>query len=424
MWHALLLSRQKRIMKTIWCVSAPLFSHTDWGGFMKTAQALAARGHTVIWVSEPSLAVTITAHGLRFEPIEHTGWLWPPPPAPDLSTLKPLEAVSLRYKRALDTWLTGELVAKGVTSLLALAERIGTPDILLIDPFLSAAALAAEALAVPMIVMGWPAQANLDEQSLFPVQRNLSRDSQQRIQRLCDEFGLEGIYFSRGATPSIVSPTMHITFFTRGWYQAEDYLLLPQTQFVGGTPDAGTEALPAWLDDIPASQPLALITLGTTFTGDLGFYSWAAQAAAAQGLLPIVAVGFNPIAPERKEELKRALPGGTRLVTYVPFAQVLPRCKLMIHHGGMGSTHAAVVQGVIQIVVPHAADQRIQATRVAQLKIGLNLNAHDVRNNMLRDGVKALLESDWVQVNADALAAEMASLGGAARAATLIEEVL
>lgn len=411
-------------MATFWCVSAPLFSHTDWGGFLKTALALTERGHRVIWVSEAGLADTITAHGLPFEAVPHTGWLWPPSPPPDLKTITPQEAVNLRYKRALDTWLTEDLVAAGVESLVALAERIGKPDALLIDPFLSAAALAAEVLNVPMIVMGWPAQANLDEQSLFPVQRNLSKDSQQRIQRLCDRFGIEGVYFSKGTAPSIVSPTLHITFFTRGWYQAEDYTLLPQTQFVGGTPGRPSDPPPAWLDDIPAQQKIALVTLGTTFTGDLGFYSWAAQAAAARGLLPVVAIGFNPIEPEKKAELKRALPGGTRLVQYVPFDHVLPRCTLMIHHGGMGSTHAAVVHGVMQIVVPHAADQRIQATRVAQLKIGLNLTAHDVRNNMLRDGVKALLEADWVQVNAHQLAAEMAALGGPAQAATLIEETV
>jgi hypothetical protein len=410
-------------MATFWCVSAPLYSHTDWGGFLKTAQALAAIGHEVIWVSEGPLAPAIAAANLRFEAVERTGWLWPPPPPPDLSTLKPQEAVALRYTRALDTWLSETLVAEGAQCLLDLAARIGKPDAMLIDPFLSGAALAAEALDVPMMVIGWPAQANLDEQKLFPVQRNLSTESQQRIQRLCDAFGLEGRYFSKGAAPSIISPLLHVTFFTRGWYQAEGAGLLPQTIFAGGVPEPPGE-LPQWLADIPQEQPLALITLGTTFTGDLGFYSWAAQAAARHGLLPVVAIGWNPVAPEKKAELKRALPSGTRLITFVPFAQVLPRCKLMIHHGGMGTTHYAVVHGVMQIVVPHAADQRIQAARVAQAKIGLNLSAHDVRQGMLHEGVKALLEAGWVQENANALAAEMALLGGAPRAARDILRVL
>ncbi|MDW8171113.1 MAG: glycosyltransferase [Anaerolineae bacterium] len=407
-----------------WFISAPLYSHTDWGGLLKTALALQARGHQVTWVSEASLAETITPTRLPFVSISHTGWLWPPPPAPDLTQLKPQEAVMLRYQRALDTWLSEDLVAQGTQALIDLAHTQGKPDAFVIDPFLSAAALAAEALDVPMIVGGWPAQADLDEGLLFPVQRSLSSDSHQRLARLYDHFGLRGVNFSKGTAPSIQSPHLHITYFTRAWYTVEADSLLPQTQFVGGLPETPQDEPPGWLQDIPTEKSLALITLGTTFTGDLGFFSWAAQAAARHGLTPIVVLGWNPIAPDKKEELKRALPSGTRLLNFTPFAHVLPRTRLMIHHGGMGTTHYAVVYGVPQIVVPHAADQRIQARRVAQAKLGLNLTAHDVRQGMLTQGVKALLEADWVQANCQRFSQEMAALGGPPRAAELIERAL
>mgnify|MGYP006272256885 CR=1 FL=1 len=411
-------------MAKIWCVSAPLYSHTDWGGFLKTAIVLQNRGHEIIWVSEESLRGAIDAHGLPFEAIEETGWLWPPPPQPDFSDMSPQEAVTLRYRRALDTWLSEDLVAQGVEALLALAERTGKPDAMVIDPFLSSAALAAEKLGVPMIVAGWPASASLDEQSLFPVQRDLSSDSQQRIQRLCEKFDLDGTYFSKGSTPSIISPHLHVTYFTPDWYANDGGTMLAQTKFVGGTKQPATTPPPDWLTDIPAGIPLALITLGTVFTGDLGFFSWAAIAAAQAKLLPIVVVGWQPIEPEKKAELKRALPGGTRLLTWAPFDHVLPRSKLMIHHGGMGTTHYAVTHGVPQIVVPHAADQRIQARRVAQVKIGLNLSAHDVRQGQLQEGAKAIMDADFVRQNAQRFAEQMASYGGVERAADLIEKAI
>lgn len=411
-------------MAKIWCISAPLYSHTDWGGFLKTAQILAERGHDVIWVSDERLRQAIEAQGLPFEAVEETGWLWPPPPQPDLSAIPPQEAVNLRYRRALDTWLSEDLVADGVESLLELAERSGKPDIMFIDPFLSAAALAAEKLDVPMVVAGWPATSNLDENSMFPVQRDLSSDSQQRIQRLCDRFGLEGTNFSRGAAPSIISPHRHITYFTPDWYGAQQNMMLWQTAHVGGKAETPNTPPPDWLTDIPDDVPLALITLGTIFTGDAGFFSWAAQAAAHHGLLPIVVVGWAPMEPETKAQLKRALPGGTRLLAWAPFHHVLPRCELMIHHGGMGTTHHAIVHGVRQIVVPHAADQRIQAKRVADAKVGLNLSAHDVRQGMLDEGTGALLEADWVAENASELQQRMASLGGPERAADLVLEVI
>src|SRR5262245_1808814 len=98
-------------MSNIWCISAPLLSHTDWGGFLKTAQTLQALGHDVTWVSESAIGGALTA-GIGFAPVRRTGWLWPPPPAPDLTAIPPQEAVMLRYRRALDTWLSEDLVSE------------------------------------------------------------------------------------------------------------------------------------------------------------------------------------------------------------------------------------------------------------------------------------------------------------------------
>ncbi len=410
-------------MAKFWFVSAPLFSHLDWGGYLKTAQALQARGHDVTWVSENSLGGALVKAGVPFAPVRKTGWLWPPPPVPDLSTIPPGEAVMLRYRRALDTWLSEDLVGEAVAALIELADDIGRPDAIVTDPFLTAAALAAEALGVPLAVCGWPAQKELNEDFLFPVQKSLGSESQERIERLKARFGLSGVNIAGGPTPSILSPRLHVSYFSESWYRSDQSNLLPQTLFVGGAPTPPAEPPPEWLTAIPAEARIALITLGTTFTGDLGFFSWAAQAAARVGLVPLVVVGWNPIAPEEKARLIAALPKNTRLLNFVPFEHVLPRTSLMIHHGGMGTTHAALIHGIPQIVVPHAADQRGQARRVAQALVGLNLSAHDVKHGMLYEGVKALANDDKVRQTARDLAAELAALGGAERAAAALEGI-
>jgi MGT family glycosyltransferase len=374
----------------------------------------------VAWVSGTAIAGAVA--DLTFLTLNETGWLWPPPPLPDITTIKPQEAVMVRYRRALDTWLDESKVEAGIRGLLALADQHGAPDLIMTDPFLSASAIAAEVLGIPMVVCGWPALRELDETLLYPVQKVLADDSRQRVDRLCQTFSVTGENFSGGSTPSILSPHLHLSYFCDTWYQADAHNLLAQNEFVGGQPDAAVT--PDWLAAIPMDIPLAVITLGTTFTGDLGFYAWAAQAAARCGLLPIVAIGNNPIAPDAKQSLLKALPRGTRLVNYVPFDAVLPRAKIMIHHGGMGSTHRAVVHGVPQIVVPHAADQRGQARRASQALVGLNLTAHDVRHGKLLEGTRALLADAQVQQTARDLATEMASLGGAASAANAIEDIL
>jgi MGT family glycosyltransferase len=413
-------------MAKFWFVSAPLFSHLDWGGYLKTALALQRRGHQVTWVSENTLGGALVQAGVPFAPIRKTGWLWPPPPAPDVSKMPPQEAVMLRYRRALDTWLSVPLVEDAVEALLELADEMGKPDAIVTDPFLTAAALAAEALDVPLAVCGWIAQKELNEDFLFPVQKTLGSDSQERVEGLKEHFGLRGVNIAGGPTPSILSPHLHVSYFSPSWYAADENNLLPQTLFVGGAPDAipSDRYLPGWLQAIPDTARIALITLGTTFTGDLGFFSWAAQAAAHAGFVPLVVIGWNPLAAEDKAKLIAALPKNTRLLNFVPFDTVLPRTELMIHHGGMGTTHAALIHGIPQIVVPHAADQRGQARRVAQAKVGLNLTAHDVKHGMLVEGVKAIAHDEKVRQTARDLAAEMASLGGAERAAEALERIV
>ncbi|MDZ4764128.1 MAG: glycosyltransferase [Chloroflexota bacterium] len=407
-----------------WFVSAPLFSHLDWGGYLRTAQALIARGHEVTWVSGNAVGGVLASAGVPFAPIRQTGWLWPPPPVPDIAALKPQDAVMLRYRRALDTWMSETIVGEAVAALLELADEIGTPDVIVTDPFLTAAALAAEALDVPLAVCGWIAQRELTEDRLFPVQKALGDESQMRLRRLCERFGLTGSNFSGGATPAILSPHLHISYFNAHWYQSDAANLLPQTVFVGGSRIPPDDTPPIWLSDIPDETPLGLITLGTTFAGELGFFSWAAQALARSGVTPIIALGGTPISPEDKQQLIAALPKSTRLLNFAPFPHVLPRVKLIIHHGGMGTTHWAVVYGVPQLVVPHAADQRGNARRVAQAKVGIELTAHDVRQGKLLDGTRALLNDPAVTETARALAADFAALGGANAAADALMQRL
>ncbi len=409
-------------MATFWFVSAPLFGHLDWGGYLKTAQALQAQGHSVIWISQATIGEHIRQKGLAFEAIDETGWLWPPPPLPDVNSIAPQEAIFIRYRRALDTWLSEELIPAAVLCLLALADRIGPPDLLITDPFISASAIAAEKLGVKMVVCGWPATQDLDENRLFAVQKELAQDSRGRIKRLCDQFGVAGENFATGPTPSVQSADLHVSYFNADWYQNEPPFL-PQTVFVGGSPTPPIGSAPHWQQELPP-QPAVLITLGSVFTGDLGFFAWSAQATARLGWIPIVVIGRQPTLPEQKDELKRALPPTTRLLNWVDYDHLLPRLHLMVHHGGMGTTHAALVHGIPQVVVPHAADQRGQAKRVSYAKVGLNLSAHDVKNGQLLSAIRAVGTDDSVRQTAQRLATTLAGLGGAARAAECIEALL
>jgi len=96
---------------------------------------------------------------------------------------------------------------------------------------------------------------------------------------------------------------------------------------------------------------------------------------------------------------------------------------VIVHHGGMGTTHAAIVHAIPQVIAPHAADQRGQARRARQAKVGLELSARDIRRGQLEPAVRAITSAAWVLDNARQLAQDFAALGGPPRAAELIAGV-
>ncbi len=70
------------------------------------------------------------------------------------------------------------------------------------------------------------------------------------------------------------------------------------------------------------------------------------------------------------EQLPSALPPEIRHVAYVPFSQVLPRCKALVHHGGIGTVAQGLAAGVPQLVMAMSHDQPDNGYRLTRLGVG------------------------------------------------------
>lgn len=89
----------------------------------------------------------------------------------------------------------------------------------------------------------------------------------------------------------------------------------------------------------------------------------------------------------------------------VPHAWLLRRCSAVLHHGGSGTTAAALRAGVAQVIVPMMMDQFLWAERVAWLDLGpapLALSA------VFPSGDEELLAAAAPTAPADALAQALA----------------
>lgn len=77
-------------------------------------------------------------------------------------------------------------------------------------------------------------------------------------------------------------------------------------------------------------------------------------------------------------------------VDYVDFETVLPRCRAIVHHGGMGTLSQAIKAGIPQIIRPLMYDQPDNAYRVARLGLGLAIWKDEYRSDRVAEALKLL----------------------------------
>jgi sterol 3beta-glucosyltransferase len=108
----------------------------------------------------------------------------------------------------------------------------------------------------------------------------------------------------------------------------------------------------------------------------------------------------------------------------IPHDVLFPRCAVVVHHGGAGTTSAAVRAGVPQVVVPHAADQPYWGRRMADLGVAPPPIARkDLTPARLERALEVAL-SPGARGTAYALGERVRAEDGAGDAARLVDEYL
>ena len=66
------------------------------------------------------------------------------------------------------------------------------------------------------------------------------------------------------------------------------------------------------------------------------------------------------------------IPSNARVERYIPQVTLLPRCSVVVHHGGAGTTFGCLAHGVPQVVIPQGADNFINAAMVERCRRGVD----------------------------------------------------
>ncbi len=112
-----------------------------------------------------------------------------------------------------------------------------------------------------------------------------------------------------------------------------------------------------------------------------------------------------------------------KFVGAVNHAAILPGCEAAVHHGGAGTTAAAMRAGVPSLILWLWLDQPVWAAGVHQLNIGTAQRFSEVTSQSLGVGLKSILTPDYLD-RARIIATQMISPEeSASAAADLIENV-
>lgn len=182
---------------------------------------------------------------------------------------------------------------------------------------------------------------------------------------------------------------------------------------------AGEDALPAELQAFLAAGPAPVyMTFGSAMSGNdeqrsIALLTDAAQTASTRAVIQAPRwreLGFRPSAT-------------AHYLDSAPHSRVFPQCSLIVHHGGAGTTHAALRAGKPSVVVAHTAEQELWGRELQRLGAALDVIRHrSATAARIAAAIQRIAQSDDIAVNAGRLGAQMNGEDGVASAVKLIDE--
>lgn len=254
------------------------------------------------------------------------------------------------------------------------------PDLVVFETYALAGPLAAAVLGVPgvhhLISPMLPHDVSqLADDAVAPIWRSFDRTTP----------GYAGLY--QGITIEISPPMLQAQVVPAG----ESLAMRP-------APRPTTEA-------VRTDPPRVYLTLGTFFANNTEVFRTALAGLANEDVEVVVTVGADndpaAIGP---------VPANTRVERYVPQADLLPRCSVVIHHGGAGTMYGSLAHGLPQVVLPQGADNFVNGELLARCGAGLSIGPENLTPEAVRDAVHSVLTDPSYSYNALQLAGELAEL--------------
>ena len=105
----------------------------------------------------------------------------------------------------------------------------------------------------------------------------------------------------------------------------------------------------------------------------------------------------------------------------IPHAAVFPRCELIVHHGGAGTSHAALRAGRPSVIVAHTAEQELWGRELERIGVASKLiRRKEATAGAMASAFKSIPRSNHIGRMAKELGARVAAEDGVSAAVRLI----
>ena len=271
--------------------------------------------------------------------------------------------------------------------------RAWQPDLVVSDPLVMAAPLAARAAGAPLVHLQWgPAiQRRAGQFPCNGASPDLWPDD------------LRDLYARHGVEPAAEHAAATVDSCPAALQYDETIPSRIPARFV---PYNGTGDAPRWLTE-PPRRPRICVTWGTITTimgGREGFLVPRILDALA-GFDVDVDVVVAITASDRP--LLGDLPERVRVIENLPLHLLLPSCDAIIHQGGASTMLTAASFALPQLLVPTMADQLANAERIAAAGAGVSLKWADASTETITADIKTIVSDQATRQAARSLGDEI-----------------
>ena len=181
--------------------------------------------------------------------------------------------------------------------------------------------------------------------------------------------------------------------------------------------EAAASEVQAFLRECGNEAPL-VFTLGTSVVHHHnGFYELAAEAIRKLGRRAVLLVGDMAYAP-------KSLPPGVAAFAYAPYSMLFDAAGAIVHHGGVGTTAAAMRAGKPTVIIPFANDEFDNARRAKVLGCSVTLHARKLNVARLEAALREATSSQRIAEGSRVMGEVLRREHGAVIAAERIEALV